>query len=322
MAKISGRPRWTWAATPWRTSGCGSASAPRWKATREDARYYFVQAVRTDLDFARAWLYLGGVADDPALTLSCVQKVLRLDPSEPQARAGLVWARDKLGLLQPLLPLLPSLSQVDLLPQPAMEAPPPLKGHLKRHRRRPRAPCSGATARPPAVLPAIATPPPARRPVPGRCPAAAPPPGRRARAGTRGRGRATTARRLVRRGARAGGGRQPRPGALLLPARRSPPTRATRAPGSTWAAWPNDPRRRWPAWSGCCARSREPRGAGRRRLGRAPSWASMPGPTLVAGRRALRGRCAAAYSRRAARPLQWRAGMGSGPLPAPDGAPT
>src|SRR5690349_6575542 len=92
---------------------------------REDARYYFVQAVRTDLNFARAWLYLGGVADDPALTLSCLQKVLRLDPNETQARAGLIWARDKLGLLQPLLPLLPSLSQVDLLPQPApaTEAP-------------------------------------------------------------------------------------------------------------------------------------------------------------------------------------------------------
>src|SRR6476646_5205701 len=89
------------------------------EGAREDARYYFVQAVRTDLDCARAWLYLGGVADDPALTLSCLQKVLRLDPNEIQARAGLIWARDKLGLLQPLLPLLPSLSQADLLPSPA-----------------------------------------------------------------------------------------------------------------------------------------------------------------------------------------------------------
>ncbi|HUS15106.1 MAG TPA: hypothetical protein VM536_08835 [Chloroflexia bacterium] len=68
---------------------------------REDARYYFVQAVRTDLDFARAWLYLGGIADDPALTLSCMQKVLQLDPDEGQARTGLLWARLQLGLPSP-----------------------------------------------------------------------------------------------------------------------------------------------------------------------------------------------------------------------------
>src|SRR5689334_11905770 len=59
---------------------------------REEARYYFVQAVRSDLDSARAWLYLGGVADDPALTLSCMQKVLQLEPVNPDARAGLAWA--------------------------------------------------------------------------------------------------------------------------------------------------------------------------------------------------------------------------------------
>ena len=34
---------------------------------RGDARYYFVQAVRSDMENIRAWLYLGGVADDPAL---------------------------------------------------------------------------------------------------------------------------------------------------------------------------------------------------------------------------------------------------------------
>jgi hypothetical protein len=83
---------------------------------REDARYYFVQAVRTDLNFARAWLYLGGVADDPALTLSCVQKVLQLDPGEPQARVGLAWARDRLGLP----PQLPAWS---LIPAPVPAAP-------------------------------------------------------------------------------------------------------------------------------------------------------------------------------------------------------
>jgi len=72
-------------------------------SNREDARYYFVQAVRTDLNFARAWLYLGGVAEDAALTLSCVQKVLQIDPGEAQARTALLWAREKLGL-PPVLP--------------------------------------------------------------------------------------------------------------------------------------------------------------------------------------------------------------------------
>ncbi|MDQ2808520.1 MAG: hypothetical protein M3Z04_16670, partial [Chloroflexota bacterium] len=85
-------------------------------SNREDARYYFVQAVRTDLNFARAWLYLGGVADDPALTLSCVQKVLQIDPGEAQARSALLWAREKLGL--PVV-----VPAWELLPP----APPPLR---------------------------------------------------------------------------------------------------------------------------------------------------------------------------------------------------
>ncbi len=68
---------------------------------RSDARYYFVQAVRSDMENPRAWLYLGGVADDPALTLSCMQKVLQLDPDNADARVGLLWARTRLGLLPP-----------------------------------------------------------------------------------------------------------------------------------------------------------------------------------------------------------------------------
>ena len=74
------------------------------EGNREDARYYFVQAVRSDIDNPRAWLYLGGVADDPALTLSCMQKVLQLDPADEHARAGLMWARNRLGLLPPPMP--------------------------------------------------------------------------------------------------------------------------------------------------------------------------------------------------------------------------
>jgi len=166
---------------------------------REDARYYFVQAVRTDLNFARAWLYLGGVADDPALTLSCLQKVLRLDPNETQARAGLIWARDKLGLLQPLLSLLPSLSQADLLPSPApaVEAP-----------STPAAPprtllWGGLPAPTLPSMPAIATPPPTSREAPAPravpLPAAAAAPAPEAETEEEEAGVA----RLLRRGVRA-----------------------------------------------------------------------------------------------------------------------
>jgi tetratricopeptide (TPR) repeat protein len=97
------------------------------EGNREDARYYFVQAVRSDLDNTRAWLYLGGVADDPALTLSCMLKVLQLDPPNTDARAGLVWARNRLGLLPPPPPApLPTLGLlVASAPTVSVEPPPP-----------------------------------------------------------------------------------------------------------------------------------------------------------------------------------------------------
>jgi tetratricopeptide (TPR) repeat protein len=118
---------------------------------REDARYYFVQAVRTDLDCARAWLYLGGVADDPALTLSCVQKALQLDPSEPQARAGLIWARNKLGLIQPLLPVWPAAPPP--APTPALGPARPFTAPAPPSRFEDVAPAGGR------ALPALAPPP-------------------------------------------------------------------------------------------------------------------------------------------------------------------
>lgn len=92
---------------------------------REDARYFFVQAVRSDINNPRAWLYLGGVADDPALTLSCMQKVLQLDPGDEHARAGLMWARNRLGLLPPPLPGLDlDLPLGDESPVPVPPGPP------------------------------------------------------------------------------------------------------------------------------------------------------------------------------------------------------
>jgi tetratricopeptide (TPR) repeat protein len=96
---------------------------------RSDARYYFVQAVRSDMESARAWLYLGGVADDPALTLSCMQKVLQLDPDNADARAGLLWARTRLGLLPPApppAPFAPFTATREVIPHPlAVTTTPP-----------------------------------------------------------------------------------------------------------------------------------------------------------------------------------------------------
>ena len=95
---------------------------------REEARYYFVQAVRSDLENPRAWLYLGGVADDPALTLSCMQKVLQLDSCHKEAREGLLWARTRLGLIAPSAPAAPALAPAPAVPatpaQPGAPAPP------------------------------------------------------------------------------------------------------------------------------------------------------------------------------------------------------
>jgi hypothetical protein len=167
---------------------------------REDARYYFVQAVRTDLNFARAWLYLGGVADDPALTLSCLQKVLRLDPGETQARAGLVWAREKLGLLQPLLPLLSSVAQADLLPQPAPAAPvaPPAAPAAP-----PRTLLWGGLPAPTLPsMPANATPPPATQDAPA-APRAVPPPAAAPAPAAAPQDEEDSVARLLRRGVRA-----------------------------------------------------------------------------------------------------------------------
>jgi hypothetical protein len=97
------------------------------------------------------------VADDPALTLSCVQKALQLDPGEPQARAGLIWARNKLGLIQPLLPVWPTPPAPT--PTLALAPPPPLVAPAPPSRFEDVAPAGGRAL--PALAPSAPAPAPA-----------------------------------------------------------------------------------------------------------------------------------------------------------------
>ena len=83
------------AAQRWLMLGVSSAVAGQ----RDKARYCFTQAVRADDQNARAWLYLAGVAGDPADTLTALQRTLALQPGNTQARLGYLWARYELGLL-------------------------------------------------------------------------------------------------------------------------------------------------------------------------------------------------------------------------------
>jgi len=45
-------------------------------------------AIAADAGNTRAWLYLGGVAGDPALTLACMERVLHAEPWNREARVG------------------------------------------------------------------------------------------------------------------------------------------------------------------------------------------------------------------------------------------
>lgn len=83
------------AAGRWLKLGVSAALAGQ----REQARYCFTQAVRANDQNARAWLYLAGVAADPADTLTAVQRSIALEPDNAQAQLGYVWARYELGLL-------------------------------------------------------------------------------------------------------------------------------------------------------------------------------------------------------------------------------
>jgi hypothetical protein len=67
------------------------------------ALFVFVKAFAVDLFFSRAWLYFGGVAEDPSTTLACMERVLRDEPNNVQARAGAEWAVRQLGINAPTM---------------------------------------------------------------------------------------------------------------------------------------------------------------------------------------------------------------------------
>ncbi len=130
------------AAQRWLSLGVNSAIAGQ----RDKARYCFTQAVRADEQNARAWLYLAGVAGDPADTLTAVQRALALQPDNAQAKQGYLWARYELGLLPlaeeritnplpgrttPPLGFHPTPQPVERITQPEPGSPPSAKTWLR-----------------------------------------------------------------------------------------------------------------------------------------------------------------------------------------------
>jgi tetratricopeptide (TPR) repeat protein len=58
---------------------------------RQDARRILLQVIELDPDNESAWLWLSGVMDSVEEQRHCLEQVLRLNPGNPHARAGLVW---------------------------------------------------------------------------------------------------------------------------------------------------------------------------------------------------------------------------------------
>jgi len=62
------------------------------------ARSHFEQALETDDQYIAAWLGLAGAVESPAEKRRCFQRVLDIDPENPEALAGLEWiAKSRAG---------------------------------------------------------------------------------------------------------------------------------------------------------------------------------------------------------------------------------
>lgn len=72
--------------------GRSTAEAGYWAA----ARHYFVRVLRIDPDNEEALLWQAGLADDPRESIAYLQQVLKNNPSNKRAQAGLEWARQRL----------------------------------------------------------------------------------------------------------------------------------------------------------------------------------------------------------------------------------
>jgi lipoprotein-anchoring transpeptidase ErfK/SrfK len=77
--------------------GRATAEAGYWTA----ARRYFVRVLRMDPNNEEALLWQAGLADDPRESIAYLQQVLKINPGNKRAQAGLEWARQRMGKAQP-----------------------------------------------------------------------------------------------------------------------------------------------------------------------------------------------------------------------------
>lgn len=63
---------------------------------KQQARIYFLRALAVDENNEEAWLWRGGLADDPQESVMCLERALAINPRSERAREGLEWARARL----------------------------------------------------------------------------------------------------------------------------------------------------------------------------------------------------------------------------------
>lgn len=62
---------------------------------KKEAEMLLKSVVEQNPQNVEAWLWLGASVPTPDETLSCLERVLELDPDNPKAQAGVRWARSK-----------------------------------------------------------------------------------------------------------------------------------------------------------------------------------------------------------------------------------
>nr|MBC7244715.1 L,D-transpeptidase family protein [Chloroflexota bacterium] len=76
--------------------GRATAEAGHWSA----ARRYFVRVLRIDPANEEALLWQAGLADDPRESIAYLQQVLKINPNNKRAQAGLEWAKQRMQKTQ------------------------------------------------------------------------------------------------------------------------------------------------------------------------------------------------------------------------------
>lgn len=70
--------------------------AAAYAGDKEGARIYFLQALEIDENNEEAWLWRGGLADDPQESVMCLERALAINPRSERAKEGLEWAKARL----------------------------------------------------------------------------------------------------------------------------------------------------------------------------------------------------------------------------------